>query len=265
MNENFTSLLFFTILSQMAVGTLIFRELILLRGWFEFISYQFRKRSLHVIVILLFLSLVIAFLHLGNPLHAFNAIKNFGKSWLSREIFSLSLLMAALLLYLIIVLRNNHLRTERIISFISVMLCISFVYSMIKLYMIPSVISWNNPFTPVSFIITTFLCGLILLAVIIWKNFDGFNYIIALLTAILVICSLANSILFYGTFLKQVYYLFIIRTALSIISLLIITVLNFRFQSNKTGIWWVILSLIVVVSEIINRYIFFLSFEKSGL
>lgn len=173
--------------------------------------------------------------------------------------------MAALLLYLIIVLRNNHLRTERIISFISVMLCISFVYSMIKLYMIPSVISWNNPFTPVSFIITTFLCGLILLAVIIWKNFDGFNYIIALLTAILVICSLANSILFYGTFLKQVYYLFIIRTALSIISLLIITVLNFRFQSNKTGIWWVILSLIVVVSEIINRYIFFLSFEKSGL
>jgi hypothetical protein len=103
------------------------------------------------------------------------------------------------------------------------------------------------------------------LSIIIRKNSDGFSSIIALLTAILVICSLANSILFYGTFLKQVYYLFIIRTALTIMSLLIITVLNLRFQLNKTSIWWVILSLIVVVSEIINRYIFFLSFEKSGL
>lgn len=265
MNENFTFLVLFTVLSQTAVGALIFRWLVLLRGGLEFTPPDFRRISLIVIALLLFLSLAIAFLHLGNPLHAYNAINNLRKSWLSREIFSLSLLMATLLFNFIFVSKNNYEIKEILISFISIMLGISLIYSMIKLYMIPTVITWNNPFTPVSFIITTLLCGIVLSVVITGRNYFSYHSIAIPFIAVLIISSIINSILFPGSFFKQGFNLFIIRTALSILSLLIIALIFFKTQSNKTLIWWVILFVTVMSSEIINRYIFFLSFEKSGL
>jgi anaerobic dimethyl sulfoxide reductase subunit C (anchor subunit) len=265
MNENFGSLVFFTVLSQTAAGALLFRWLILLKGGFEFTHSDFKRISLIVIVLLLSLALAIAFLHLGNPVHAFHALNNLSKSWLSREIFSLSLLLATLLLYSLFFLKNNNEKTEMIIAMVSIMSGISLIYSMIKLYMIPSIISWNNPFTPVSFIITTFLCGIVLLVVITGKNNYQFISIATPVIAVLIISSLINSFLFPGTFLKGSFNLFIIRIVLSVLSLSVIALINFRFQSNKIFILWVILFLIVTSSEIINRYIFFLSFEKSGL
>ena len=265
MNENFTSLVFFTVLSQTAVGALIFRWLVFLKGGFEFTLPDFKRISLIVIVLLLFLSLAIAFLHLGNPVHAFHALNNLGKSWLSREIFSLSLLLATLLLYFVFFKKNNNEKTEMIIAMVSIISGISLIYSMTKLYMIPSIITWNNPFTPISFIITTFLCGIILLAVITGKSNYKFIAIAAPFIAVLIISSLINSFLFPGTFLKGSFNLTIIRIVLSILSLSVIALINFRFQSNKIFILWVILFLTVTSSEIINRFIFFLSFEKSGL
>jgi anaerobic dimethyl sulfoxide reductase subunit C (anchor subunit) len=265
MNENYASLVFFTVLSQTAVGVIIFRWLVLLRGGLDFTHPDFRRISLIIIVLLLLLSLAIAFLHLGNPVHAYYAINNLRKSWLSREIFALSLLMATLLFNFIFVSKNNYEIKEILISVISILLGISLIYSMIKLYMIPSVITWNNPFTPLSFIITTFLCGIVLLVVITGRNYYSFHSNAIPLIAVLIISSIINSILFPGSFFKQGFNLFIIRTGLSILSLLIIAVIFFRPQSNKTFIWWVILFVIVMSSEIINRCIFFLSFEKSGL
>ena len=136
---------------------------------------------------------------------------------------------------------------------------------MIKLYMIPSVITWNKPFTPVSFIISTFLCGIVLLVVITGRNYFTYYSNIIPLIGVLIISSIINSILFPGSFFRQGFNLFIIRSALSILSLLIIALIFFKTQSNKTFIWWVILFVTVLSTEIINRYIFFLSFEKSGL
>jgi anaerobic dimethyl sulfoxide reductase subunit C (anchor subunit) len=265
MNENFTSLVFFTVFCQTAVGALLFRWLILLKSGTEFTPSDFRRISLIIIVILLFLSLAIAFLHLEKPIHAFNAVNNLGKSWLSREILSLSLLMAFLLFYLMFISKINNEKREMIISALSIISGISLIYSMIKLYMIPTIISWNNPFTPVSFIITTLLCGIVLVAVIIDKSNFRFIQTSTPLIVIFIIFSLINSIIFPGSFSKQSVNLFIIRTALSVLSLLIIAFIYFRSESNKTFIWWVILFVTVFSSEILNRYIFFLSFDKSGL
>jgi anaerobic dimethyl sulfoxide reductase subunit C len=265
MNENFTSLVFFTVLSQTAVGTLIFRWLMLLRQGIDNTPFDFRRISLVVITILLILSLAIAFLHIGKPTHSFYAINNLGKSWLSREVFSLSLLITTLLLSLLFITRNDNGKREIMISFITIIAGISLLFSMIKLYMIPSITAWNNSFTPVSFIITTCLCGIILLAVISGKSNYGFISILVPVVAVFIISSIINSILFNGSFLKQGYTLFIIRAALSVLSLFLTAVIYFRSDSNKTFILWVILFMIVISSEIINRYIFFLSFEKSGL
>jgi DMSO reductase anchor subunit len=83
--------------------------------------------------------------------------------------------------------------------------------------------------------------------------------------AVLLISSILNSFLFNGSFLKQGHTLLIIRTALSVLSVILIAVIYFRSDSNNIIMLWVILFITVVSSEIINRYIFFLSFEKSGL
>jgi anaerobic dimethyl sulfoxide reductase subunit C (anchor subunit) len=265
MNENFTSLVFFTVLSQTAAGALIIRELLLLKGGFDFIPAKFRRRSLTVISSILLISLVIAFLHLGNPILAFNAINNLGKSWLSREVFFLSLLLASLLPYLIISFKSNFRKTEKAFSVVIIICCLLLIYSMIMLYMIPSVISWNNPFTPLSFVITTFLCGIVLLKVFIGKTNNRFNSVTAIFITVLIILSLASSIIFQGSFLKQEIPLFIIRITFSLVAMVITSLRIFRTQTNKTCIWWVILFVMVLSSEIINRYIFFLSFEKSGL
>jgi DMSO reductase anchor subunit len=265
MNENFTSLVFFTVLSQTAVGALIFRWIALFTGEPDIISPDFKKISLLIITLLLLVSLAIAFFHLGNPVHAFSAINNLKRSWLSREILSLSLLMGTLLLYLVFVTINNSEKAEMIFSVISVPLSILLIYSMIKLYMIPSVITWSNPFTPVSFINTTLLCGILLLIIITGRSNYGFISAVTPLIAVLIISSLINSFLFPGSFFKQNINLLLIRISISILSLVLIALIYFKTQSNKTLIWWVIIFVTVMSSEIINRYIFFLSFDKSGL
>lgn len=265
MSENFTSLVFFTVLSQTAAGALILRELLLLTGGTDFISAKNRKISLPVISTILLFSLVIAFLHLGNPLLAFNAINNIGRSWLSREIFSILILLASLLLYLIISVNGKFRQTEKVLSVVIIVFCLFLVFSMIMLYMIPAVISWNTPFTPLSFVITSFLCGIVLFAFFTIEAGIRFNSVAAKFIALFIILSLANNIIFQGSFLKQEIPLLIIRTIFSLVALLI-TLLNiFSIKTNKTYIWWVILFVMVLSSEIINRYIFFLSFEKSGL
>ena len=265
MNENFASLVFFTVMSQTAVGALIFRELVLFGGGIESSSYDFGKISLVVIVFLLFFSLSIAFLHLGNPLHAYHAINNLGKSWLSREILALSLLIASLLISLYIPYRFNPGRIGMIFSFISLFFSIVLIFSMIRLYMIPSVGTWNNFSTPVSFITTTLLCGITLLSVIAFKNGDKFTSISLILTTILIIFSLINSIFISGIFQRQHSGLIILKITLSVLSLLMVLFLIIKPQSNKTLSLWVILFLFVFLTEIINRYTFFLSFDKSGL
>ena len=264
MNDNFTSLVFFTVLCQTAVGALIFRALMLLKGWHDLATFDFGRISLLAIAILLFISLGFAFLHVGKPAHALNALNNLGKSWLSRELLSFSLLIASLLVYFVLVMRGASEKTELIFSVISIPTGISLIYCMIRLYMIPST-SWYNPFTPVSFTITTFVCGIAMVAVISGKTYDGFSSTLSPLLAIFIISSLINSILFSGSFFEQNLNLFIFRTVSSLLSLLILAVIFFSANSNKTFILWVILFIMVLSSEIINRFIFFLSFEKSGL
>jgi anaerobic dimethyl sulfoxide reductase subunit C len=265
MIENFSSLVFFTVLSQTAVGTLIFRWLFLLRHGTDSTPGDFRKISLLVIAFLLIISLAIAFLHTGKPSHAIYALRNLGKSWLSREIFSLSFLIAVPLIYLLFISGNDNGRIDTIVSLIAVIAGVSFIYCMIRLYMIPSVTTWNSPYTPVSFIITTFLCGILLMTIISGEHGQGLAKGSLAFVVFFILCSMINSLLSGGPVLKHELTLFSIRVAISVLSLVLIAVIYFNPVSNKARILQVILFIMVIISEIINRYIFFISFEKSGL
>jgi anaerobic dimethyl sulfoxide reductase subunit C len=265
MNENFTSLVFFTVLCQTATGALIFRGLTLLWKSNETITYESARLTLAAISVLLIISLVLAFFHLGKPVHAINAINNLSKSWLSREILSLSILIALVLSFLLINNRSNIVKIEPVFFIVSSITGIIIVYSMIRIYMIPVIISWYNPFTPVSFICSTLLCGLAYFLIFNYRQSTSMNSIAIILIAIFILSSFINSTLFKGSFIGSNIWLYVIRTILLLVALSIVTAFFFSVRLNKMFSLWVILFIMIICSELINRFIFFLSFEKSVL
>ena len=89
--HNEWSLIIFTLLAQLCVGSfLIF--VVTNPGIIKQTAELniFRNYSFFILA-LLCLGIFISILHLGNPGNAVNAMNNLGSSWVSKEIFSLSL------------------------------------------------------------------------------------------------------------------------------------------------------------------------------
>ena len=258
------SLVFFTVICQTAIGSLIFNEIF---------NFKTRDNSFHIhdrrartfITGLLLFSIVIAFPHLGNPVNSINALNNLGSSWLSREIFFLSILAIFLILRLLINRYIVNILPARLLAgVISIVIALLILYSMIRLYMIPYVPSWNNPCTPIGFIMTTLSCGLAFFSSL--SNFtDKYFKIILPALAFLVVAATINSIVYNSLSFSPLPFLFILRIVLALTSLILIAVKYFSAHSNKSNSFPVVLFIMITSSEVINRYIFFLSFEKSGL
>ena len=265
MDQDFTTLIIFTMLSQTAAGALMLREILLISSPEGNISPVSGRRSLAVILTILVAALSISFLHLGNPAHAIKSINNFKDSWLSREILFLSLLTLSLVVYYIIERSAFHNAAKRTMSIISLLLSVLFIYSMIRLYMLPSVRSWYNPGTPVSFILCVIICGFALIpAMKMTSTGTAYKRIYFLILAT-VIFSVVNSLIHYHHIAGSHILLFMFRFILPVIAVILIPILNLRQLLNKNSSWPVILFVLLFASELLNRIIFFLSFEKSGL
>jgi anaerobic dimethyl sulfoxide reductase subunit C (anchor subunit) len=111
-------------------------------------------------------------LHLGSPLSAPRAVSNFATSWLSREILSgvifavLGVLYAALQWFK---LGPQILRT--VVAWLAALVGILLVFSMSRVYMLPTQPAWNSLATPVSFFTTTLLLGSLALGVSFVANY----------------------------------------------------------------------------------------------
>jgi anaerobic dimethyl sulfoxide reductase subunit C (anchor subunit) len=260
------SLVLFTVLSQTAVGTLICSEVVSKSVKFHFLPDNFRINNLVIILGLLMISLFIAFFHLSKPSNAIYAINNLGSSWLSREVFFISMLIVLLVISTLLERSSRFTVIGKYFSVFSILISILLIYSMIRLYMLPSVQSWNNPATPLSFIMTSLACGLVLILLLAGKQTTQLYGVIFPLILIVIIFSLLNSFIFFGWAGKpDLKLLLIFRTGLSLFIVILLILKKINAFTNKTGIWVVILFVIILISEILNRYIFFLSFKKSGL
>lgn len=164
MEANEWALIIFTTIMQMAVGSFVILggvNFFAARRYSEKDADLLSDRALLAIGPLVVLSLLVTFLHLGNPTNAPRAITNFGSSWLSREIV-LSLVFAgggAVFAFMqwkkisTAVVRNA---VALVVAAIGLVL----VYSMAQIYSIlVTVPAWNTPATPVAFFLTTFLLG----------------------------------------------------------------------------------------------------------
>lgn len=161
MNSAEWSLVFFTLLSQISVGSILS---ILIAFCIHYRENQkptnlFRV-PLYIASALMFFALLASFLHLSSPLSSVFALSNLKTSWLSREIFMVSFYFGLLAVTSI---WWTHLIKKYITALIMLLVVaisgLLLIYSMGKIYMISTVPPWNTPFTLLKFFISAMLLG----------------------------------------------------------------------------------------------------------
>lgn len=155
-------LVFFTILTQMAVGTFTFWGLpaLLIPAPNPFSEGFYPEVQLAVVLVLLAFGTLSAGLHLGRPSHAFFAISNLKNSWLSREVLlGSSFGLLVLILWIRRWLGAPFSVLDQLFILAGIIFGLALVYGISRLYMLRTVPAWNNPGTPAEFLVTTFLSG----------------------------------------------------------------------------------------------------------
>lgn len=155
-------LILFTVFSQTAVGAFLLLGSIILSKKLDCAESQRLHKSMFFVWVLMGLGFIVSTMHLGNPLRAFNALNQVGNSWLSNEILSGSLFFATGGMYwLLEVIDKGKQSLRKALLVIAMSIGVAFMFSMIKVYLIDTVPTWNNLYTPLAFTLTTLISGLI--------------------------------------------------------------------------------------------------------
>ena len=171
------SLIFFTVLAQTAVGGYLLigaRALVLGHDEEKLNSY---KVPMFILWALMGLGFMFSTTHLGSPLRAFNAFNQLGSAWLSNEVFfGAAFFAVGGLQWLLSVVKKGGLAIQKALMVGAMVLGVIFMYAMINVYMINTVPTWDNIYTPLSFIMTMVVGGLLLSQfVIVFANDSRFT------------------------------------------------------------------------------------------
>lgn len=171
------SLIFFTVLAQTAVGGYLLigaRALVLGHDEEKLNSY---KVPMFILWALMGLGFVFSTTHLGSPLRAFNAFNQLGSAWLSNEVFfGAAFFAVGGLQWLLSVVKKGGVAIQKALMVGAMVLGVIFMYAMINVYMINTVPTWDNIYTPLSFIMTMVVGGLLLSQfVIVFANDSRFT------------------------------------------------------------------------------------------
>ena len=155
-------LILFTVLAQTAVGAYLLLGGVILKGNLCVGVNDRLHKAMFFLWVLMGLGFVASTMHLGSPLRAFNALNQVGSSWLSNEIFTGSVFFALGGGYWLLEMLDKGNETLRKLLLAAGMLVgIAFMYSMIKLYLLDTVPTWNTVYTPIAFVMTMLTSGLI--------------------------------------------------------------------------------------------------------
>ncbi|MGF1682139.1 DmsC/YnfH family molybdoenzyme membrane anchor subunit [Photobacterium minamisatsumaniensis] len=155
-------LILFTVLAQTAVGAFILLAAVVLSGKLCFGVSDRLHKAMFFVWVLMGLGFAASTLHLGSPLRAFNALNMVGSSWLSNEIFTGSLFFALGGGYwLLEVLDKGPEKVRKLLLLAAMVVGGGFMFSMTKLYLLDTVPTWNTVYTPIAFMSTMVISGLI--------------------------------------------------------------------------------------------------------
>ncbi len=160
-------LMFFTVIGQSVAGAFVVMAAVLLSGK---LSPELNRKvhySLFGLWLLMGIGFLLSTLHMGTPLRAFNAFNRLGASSLSNEIASGALFFALGGLYwLLAVLNKMPAALGKLWLVVVAVLAIVFVVATFRVYQISTVPTWNNHYTMFNFVLTAFLGGPILAALL---------------------------------------------------------------------------------------------------
>ncbi|OEF03718.1 dimethyl sulfoxide reductase anchor subunit family protein [Vibrio crassostreae] len=275
------SLIFFTVLAQTAVGGYLLigaRALVLGHDEEKLNSY---KVPMFILWVLMGLGFMFSTTHLGSPLRAFNAFNQLGSAWLSNEVFfGAAFFAVGGLQWLLSVVKKGGVAIQKALMVGAMVLGVIFMYAMINVYMINTVPTWDNIYTPLSFIMTMVVGGLLLSQfVIVFANDSRFTVdrnitmlaVIAVAISLLVTVGKLNLIGDIQTSAAKASELVdglgsyvILQVALLMASLLIwiLPMLN-KAKVNPVNLGLALV--LFLVSELIGRGLFYSLHMTSGL
>ncbi|MCZ7673043.1 MAG: dimethyl sulfoxide reductase anchor subunit [Chloroflexi bacterium] len=171
MNVREWALPVYTILMQLAVGTLLSLWLIrtmTVRQHGQTIADHIVRFPVLAILLTILTAIVGSHFHLSRPYFSLLAMLNFRSSWLSREIvFTLSFFLAVVALSYLQWFTQGHFLLKRVLGWLGIAVgCLS-VYSMSKIYLLPTHSSWNSPLTVVIFLLSALILGVTAVAVLL--------------------------------------------------------------------------------------------------
>ena len=249
------------------------------------------------------LAFIASLFHLGNPLNAYRAVANLDSSWLSREILSGVLFAVVGGLFALMQWRKIGSQTLRtVIAWIAALIGLFFVYAMASVYMMRTVPTWNTWYTPASFFTTTFLLGAVAVGAafvashaylarkepqeaaalsdllrrsLFWIAIAsvvmlGIQFVIIPSYLAYQYTGEASAIVALRETVNQYGAVFIVRLVLVFVGAgllavaLVRTVLKPGYESRLAGLTYTAFAL-VLVSEVLGRFLFYASFAGAGV
>lgn len=168
------SLIFFTVLAQTAVGAYLLVSARALVMGFDEEKINSYKVPMFVLWVIMGVGFLFSLTHLGSPLRAFNSFNQLGSAWLSNEVFfGAAFFAVGGLQWLLSVLKKGGAGVQKIMMIVAMVLGCTFMYAMVNVYMINTVPTWFNIYTPLSFVMTMAVAGLLLSQLVIVSAKDS--------------------------------------------------------------------------------------------
>ncbi|MFZ0132506.1 MAG: DmsC/YnfH family molybdoenzyme membrane anchor subunit [Desulfobacterales bacterium] len=152
MNNLELPLVFFTVLSQTAIGLVAISTL---RQWaVEGPTGNIRQEWITASAFII-AGMLASFFHLGHPLQGYTALKHLGRAWLSREVLAVSIFLVLTILGLLMA----GGRINKLVAFGAALVGLATIFFMGMTYSPPGYPAINNVLPLVFFLLTALLLG----------------------------------------------------------------------------------------------------------
>ena len=182
-------LVFFTTLSQIAVGAFLFLTITEAR---ESLEPKVVRFCTCVIFLCAVLSMACSTAHLGDPAGGWRALLGLDHSWLSREILGINTFCGMVVLYFFFSTRNAAL--HRFCGILGSVAGLLSILSTSLVYTLPSRPAWDSPFPLLFFLLTTFAAGPALLQFLLLQKKQAVQFPLVHIISLVLLAGVVISI-----------------------------------------------------------------------
>ncbi|MGB2078729.1 MAG: DmsC/YnfH family molybdoenzyme membrane anchor subunit [Vibrio sp.] len=166
-------LIIFTVFAQTSVGAFVILGLAVLSGQMNEAQHKRMLQGMFFMLALMGLGFMASTMHLGSPLRMFNSLNRVGASWLSNEILTCSVFFGFAGLYWLGALTGKvSASVQKLLLVLGMLAGLIAMYAMTHVYLINTVPTWNNGFTPLAFALTVIISGFAFASVILAYALD---------------------------------------------------------------------------------------------